>query len=182
MISRSEVIKQIMDNLTDDHLLISTTGMISREVFNHNDRDQNFYMIGSMGLASSFALGIAKSNPQKKIIILDGDGSFLMNLGASACIGYYNNKNIIHIVLDNFTYESTGNQESISKKIDLCNIAKSSGYKNVFELLKFEIKDLDLNINELSFFRIHVGIDSNKKISRVNHSPEEITKKFNLSL
>ena len=60
-------------------------------------------MIGSMGLASSFALGVAKSNPGKKVIILDGDGSFLMNLGSSTCIGYYNSNNIIHIVLDNFS-------------------------------------------------------------------------------
>ena len=63
-------------------------------------------MIGSMGLASSFALGVAKSNPKKKIIIF-GDGSFLMNLGSSACIGYYCPNNLIHIVLDNFSYEST---------------------------------------------------------------------------
>ena len=94
-----------MEKTGSENLVISTTGMISREVFSHNDRQQNFYMIGSMGLASSFALGIAKSNPNKKIIILDGDGSFLMNLGSAACIGFYNAKNIIHIVLDNFSYE-----------------------------------------------------------------------------
>ena len=107
MISRSEAIKMIMKKTTSDHLVLSTTGMISREVFSHDDRQENFYMIGSMGLASSFGLGIAKSNPDKKIIILDGDGSFLMNLGAAACIGFYNTSNIVHIILDNFSYEST---------------------------------------------------------------------------
>ena len=66
MISRSNIISQIMEKVTGDHLVISTTGMISREVFNHKDRNENFYMIGSMGLASSFALGVAKSNPNKK--------------------------------------------------------------------------------------------------------------------
>tara|TARA_Y100000996_G_scaffold410013_1_gene391631 strand:+ start:50 stop:598 length:549 start_codon:yes stop_codon:yes gene_type:complete len=182
MISRSEAIKMIMKKTASDHLVLSTTGMISREVFAHNDRHQNFYMIGSMGLASSFAFGIAKSNPNKKIIILDGDGSFLMNLGAAACIGFYNIPNIIHIVLDNFSYESTGSQNSISKKIDLCNIAKSSGYKFVEEVVDFDINKISFDKNELSFYRIHVGIKSNEEISRVTHTPEEITNNFKLTL
>ena len=182
MISRSEAIKKIMEKTGPEDLVLSTTGMISREVFSHNDRHQNFYMIGSMGLASSFALGIAKSNPNRKIILLDGDGSFLMNLGAAACIGFYNAKNIVHIVLDNFSYESTGSQNSISKNIDLCNIAKSSGYKFVKELVDFDINNVSFDKDELSFYRIHVGIESNEEISRVTHSPEEITKNFKLQL
>ena len=182
MISRSKAIKKIMDKAGAEDLVLSTTGMISIEVFMHNDRHQNFYMIGSMGLASSFALGIAKSNPNRKIILLDGDGSFLMNLVAAACIGFYNAKNIVHIVLDNFSYESTGSQNSISKNIDLCNIAKSSGYKFVKELVDFDINNVSFDKDELSFYRIHVGIESNEEISRVTHSPEEITKKFKLQL
>lgn len=182
MISRSEAIKKIMEKTGSEDLVLSTTGMISREVFMHNDRHQNFYMIGSMGLASSFALGIAKSNPNRKIILLDGDGSFLMNLGAAACIGFYNAKNIVHIVLDNFSYESTGSQNSISKNIDLCNIAKSSGYKFVKELVDFDINNVSFDKDELSFYRIHVGIESNEEISRVTHSPEEIAKNFKLQL
>tara|TARA_B100000941_G_scaffold287836_1_gene263689 strand:+ start:5922 stop:6476 length:555 start_codon:yes stop_codon:yes gene_type:complete len=182
MISRSDVIQQIMSKVSENDLVVSTTGMISREVFNHNDRNENFYMIGSMGLASSFALGVAKSNPGKKVIILDGDGSFLMNLGSSTCIGYYNANNIIHIVLDNFSYESTGNQPSISKQIDLCNIAKSSGYKKVLELIEFDIRNINFELNELSFYRVMVGVDKDEKISRVEHSPETITMNFKGSL
>tara|TARA_B100000678_G_scaffold124478_1_gene104204 strand:+ start:93 stop:644 length:552 start_codon:yes stop_codon:yes gene_type:complete len=183
MISRSNIISQIMEKVTNDHLVISTTGMISREVFNHKDRNENFYMIGSMGLASSFALGVAKSNPKKKIIILDGDGSFLMNLGSSACIGYYCPNNVIHIVLDNFSYESTGNQLSISKRIDLCNIAISSGYKKVLEIPEFNINKINFDSKELSFYRVFAGIeDDNVEISRVKHSPESIKYNFNKSL
>jgi len=182
MISRSDAIKIIMDKISPNHLVVSSTGMISRELFNIHDRKENFYMIGSMGLASSFAFGIAKSNPDKKIIILDGDGSFLMNLGAAACIGFYNTSNIVHIILDNFSYESTGSQNSISKKIDLCNIAKSSGYKFVEEIVNFDINKISFDRNELSFYRIHVGIKSNEEISRVTHTPEEITNNFKLTL
>ena len=97
-------------------------------------------------------------------------------------IGFYNAKNIVHIVLDNFSYESTGSQNSISKNIDLCNIAKSSGYKFVKELVDFDINNVSFDKDELSFYRIHVGIESNEEISRVTHSPEEITKNFKLQL
>ena len=178
MISRSEAIKMIMKKTTSDHLVLSTTGMISREVFAHNDRHQNFYMIGSMGLAASFAMGISISNQEKKIIVLDGDGSFLMNLGSSSSIGFYNPKNFIHIVLDNFSYQSTGNQPSVSEKIDLCNIATSSGYKIVDEFKKFNSRDIDLNTNELTFYRIHVSKESSEDISRVSHAPNDIMMNF----
>tara|TARA_B100001996_G_scaffold222959_1_gene171514 strand:- start:305 stop:853 length:549 start_codon:yes stop_codon:yes gene_type:complete len=182
MISRSEAIKIIMDKITPNHLVISTTGMISRELFNIKDRKENFYMIGSMGLAASFAMGISISNPEKKIIVLDGDGSFLMNLGSSSSIGFYNPKNFFHIVLDNFSYQSTGNQPSVSEKIDLCNIANSSGYKNVQEFKEFNSTNIDLNIDELSFYRIHVSKESSEDISRVNHTPDDIMINFQSTL
>ena len=178
MISRSEAIKIIMDKISPNHLVISTTGMISRELFNIHDRKENFYMIGSMGLAASFAMGISISNPEKKIIILDGDGSFLMNLGSSSSIGFYSPKNFIHIVLDNFSYQSTGNQPSVSEKIDLCNIATSSGYKIVDEFKKFNSRDINLNTNELTFYRIHVSKESSEDISRVSHAPNDIMMNF----
>ena len=106
-----------------------------------------------------------------------------MNLGASACIGYYCPNNVIHIVLDNFSYESTGNQLSISKQIDLCNIAISSGYKKVLEIPEFNINKINFDPKELSFYRVFAGIENdNVEISRVKHSPESIKYNFNKSL
>mgnify|MGYP001259007200 CR=1 FL=1 len=104
--------------------------------------------------------------------------SFLMNLGSSSSIGFYSPKNFIHIVLDNFSYQSTGNQPSVSEKIDLCNIATSSGYKIVDEFKKFNSRDIDLNTNELTFYRIHVSKESSEDISRVSHAPNDIMMNF----
>ena len=134
MFARSEVIKLIMNKVAKDDLVISTTGMISREIFSFRDRKNNFYMIGSMGLANSLAIGVAVSNPSKNVIVFDGDGSFLMNMGSVACAGYYRPKNLTHIVLDNYGYQSTGNQKTISNSLDLSMIAKSMGYENSFSL------------------------------------------------
>ena len=100
--------------------------MISREVFFTNDRPGNFYMIGSMGLLSSFGLGLALQFPEKKVYILEGDGSALMSLGTLPLIATESPKNLFHVILDNEAYESTGSQPSISSKVDLDEIAKKT--------------------------------------------------------
>jgi len=181
MITRNEAIKLIMNKLEDDDLVISTTGMISREIYSYKDRKANFYMIGSMGLATSFATGIAISNPKNNVVIFDGDGSLLMNLGSVACTGYYSPKNLTHIVLDNYSYQSTGSQSSISKDIDICKIASASGYELVKDFPQFQERDLDeinISINNLSLYRIHVSMEDTHDISRVSHLPIEITNNF----
>ncbi|GIT69957.1 MAG: hypothetical protein Ct9H300mP27_10610 [Chloroflexota bacterium] len=77
--------------------MITTTGMISREVFDIHDRTNNFYMLGSMGLLSSFGLGLAITFPDKRIWILEGDGSALMSLGTLPLIASESPKNIVHL-------------------------------------------------------------------------------------
>ena len=181
MITRNEVIKLIMNKITEEDLIISTTGMISREIYSCNDRKANFYMIGSMGLASSFAAGIAISNPEKNVVIFDGDGSFLMNMGATACIGYYSPANLTHIVLDNYSYQSTGAQPSISKGIDICSIAIASGYRSAIDFNEFQESDLaSINIakDSLALYRIHVKNENTHNIPRVSHLPKDITNNF----
>jgi thiamine pyrophosphate-dependent acetolactate synthase large subunit-like protein len=181
MISRREAINLISKKLNKNDLVISTTGMISRELFELFDRVENFYMIGSMGLASSFALGIALSNPKMNIFILDGDGSFIMNGGAAYTIGYYKPQNLTHIVLDNKSYQSTGNQESISGEIDFCRIAESSGYEIISDLnntTEEDIMKINFNTNKLSFYRINVDIKNSDLTPRVSHSPKSITTNF----
>ena len=86
-----------------------------------------------------------------------------MNLGAAACIGFYNTSNIVHIILDNFSYESTGRQNSISNKIDLCNIAKSSGYKFVDEIINFDINKISFDKKELLIKKTVNNLSFNKR-------------------
>ena len=90
-------------------------------------------MIGSMGLASSIGLGVALKNAKKKIFVFDGDGNILMNLGSLITIGTTKPKNLVHIVFDNSSHESTGGQPTATNKIQLGKIAKSVNYK-VFQV------------------------------------------------
>lgn len=130
---RREAIETIV-NTADKEAIISSTGLISRELFELKDSPWNFYMTGSMGLASSIGLGIAVNMPDKKIIVVEGDGSLLMNLGTMPTIGYFKPKNLIHIALDNNAYEACSKEPSISKTAKLDRIAEAVGYNLVREV------------------------------------------------
>ena len=177
----TEAFQEILPLISDEPV-IHANGFICRESFALKDREANFYMIGSMGLASSIGLGIAMCKPDKKVIIIDGDGNVLMALGTLAMIAAEAPKNLIHVVIDNEVYESTGSQRSLSGKIKLEQVAKSSGYKNVLRIdKKEEIKDAFLKLKELTgpnFLLIKVEPCFDSSTGRVTHTPEEITERF----
>ena len=182
MIDRYTAIKAILHRVNPEDLVLSTTGMISREVFVTNDRSGNFYMIGSMGLLSSFGLGLALQLPEKKVYILEGDGSALMSLGTLPLIATESPKNLFHVILDNESYESTGSQPSISSKVDLDDIAKSSGYPHVaraedLESLECVLSDCDANAGP-HLILVKSGIAPVEGIPRISHPPTEIRDRF----
>lgn len=129
---RKEAIGTIFNNSTRTNAFVFSTGLISREAYKRCDSEQNFYMVGSMGLASSIGLGIATNNKNKNVVVIEGDASLLMNLGSLATIGHYSPENLVHIVLDNQSYASCSEESSLSKTIDLAAVAHVSGYKKVF--------------------------------------------------
>ena len=131
MIPRDRAVAAMVGALGADDLLVSTTGMISRETFNALDRPGNFYMLGSMGLASAFALGLALVRPRRRVVVLEGDGSALMSLGTLPLIASERPANLVHVVLDNRAYESTGGQPSITAGVDLAEIGRSAGYRSI---------------------------------------------------
>ena len=104
MIDRITAIETILNRVKDGDLVLSTTGMISREVFVTDDRPGNFYMIGSMGLLSSFGLGLALMSPQQRVRVIEGDGSALMSLGNMPLIATERPGNLVHLILDNEAY------------------------------------------------------------------------------
>jgi len=116
--------------LLSDAIVVHANGHIARAAFNVEDRLGNFYMIGSMGLASSIGLGIALSRPQQRVVIYDGDGNLLMNLGSTAMIAHTAPANLIHLVFDNGVYASTGNQVAVSQTVPLDRIAGAAGYRS----------------------------------------------------
>ena len=182
MISRIDAIKIIADHVDDDELVISTTGMISREFFVTQDRPGNFYMLGSMGLASSFGLGLALLNPNQRVVVIEGDGSTLMSMGTLALIASEAPPNFLHIILDNESYESTGAQPSITGQIDLAEIAASCGYRHAervegAEQLARALTNGEGN-HEPRLILAKVGIAPVKNISRVTHTPVEIRDQF----
>ena len=101
---REEAIEVICSCITDE-VIVSANGFISRDLFSTLDKNTNFYMIGSMGLASSIGLGVALKNPKKRVIVFDGDGNVLMNLGSLVTIGSLKVRNFIHILFDNHIHE-----------------------------------------------------------------------------
>lgn len=108
---------------------MSTTGLISREVFSEYDSPRNIYVPGSMGLASSIGLSIALCNQNKRVIVIDGDASLLMNFGSLVTIGANRPRNLLHIVLDNESYGSCSEEKSLSSFANFAKIARDVGYE-----------------------------------------------------
>ncbi|MQF80219.1 hypothetical protein FIL93_00045 [SAR202 cluster bacterium AD-493-K16_JPT_193m] len=182
MIPRSKAIEIILEQLDDETAVLSTTGMITREVYAAKDRPGNFYMIGSMGLTSSVALGISLLNPNRETIILEGDGSALMGMGTIALIASETPTNLIHIILDNESYESTGAQPTISSKISLDDIASAAGYQSVHRVDDAEGIKTELAVCRTSpgphFILVKCSIAPVPGIGRVDISPVEIRDRF----
>jgi phosphonopyruvate decarboxylase len=125
---RHELLKALQASVKEEDILVATTGYTGRELYALEDRPNQFYMVGSMGCASSFGLGLALARPERRVIVLDGDGAALMRLGALAAIGREQPANLVHVVLDNGVHESTGGQPVALPGADFVAIAAALGY------------------------------------------------------
>ena len=185
VITREDAIKVIMDELNDNAIIVSTTGYTSREVFeyrenNKEDHNKSFYNIGSMGCASSIGLSIALEHPEKKIVIFDGDGALLMQMGALSTIGKYHPSNYIHIVFDNNTHESTGGQPTNSNSINLLKTALSSNYESGsiisnLEALKQTVRTFHVKKGPIMLV-VKIKQGSRTDLQRPNKEPREYKK------
>lgn len=128
-LTRDDVVSAVLAEAGDARLL-STTGYLSRSLFNLGDSDRNFYMQGSMGHAAGIALGAALARPDKQFVILDGDGAVLMHMGSLATIGDVAPLNLVHVVFDNGVYDSTGGQRTGSQRTDFVAAALACGYRD----------------------------------------------------
>ena len=150
---RSEVFESIVPVISDE-LVICNIGLPSQELHMLDDQPTNFYMLGTMGLASSVGLGLAMAQ-SKKVISIDGDGSVLTNLGTLPTIANNVRRNFILLIIDNGSYGSTGDQPTYTgKKTSLAAVARACGCENVIEcqgedtadVLKDALKSSDLMI------------------------------------
>ena len=178
--SRGRAIGAILNLLTDE-LLIVCNGFPSREAYTLRDRPENFYMIGSMGVAPSIALGVALARPDRTVVVFDGDGNVLMGMGTLATIGAFKPKNLVHIVFDNEVYGSTGNQPTLSRTVRLDQIAKAAGYRRVERVL--ELDDLVYEAQTMltqegpSFLLMKVS-ELTDDVGRVEIDPPAMTERF----
>ena len=134
--ARQDVLSQLLagSNLQDT-VLIASTGFNGRELYAIEDRPNQLYMVGSMGCAASFGLGLSLVRPDKKVIVIDGDGAVLMRMGNMATVAAYAGDNFYHLLLDYHVHESTGGQATVSSAVDFPAVARACGYQSVFPSL-----------------------------------------------
>lgn len=143
--SREFAMKVIVDNMSPKDAVVSTTGMLSRELFEYRvekdiGHEKDFLTVGSMGHASAIALGIAMQRPNKQIFCLDGDGAAIMHMGCLATIGQNGPSNLKHIIINNGSHDSVGGQptDAQNSNFSFCDIAKACGYKEAKSVLTEE--------------------------------------------
>ncbi|MFI6172679.1 thiamine pyrophosphate-dependent enzyme [Nocardia sp. NPDC051052] len=129
-LTRAKVVSELLDRLTGQ-LLVTTTGYLSRQVHHERDRPETLYMQGSMGHAAAIGLGLATARPDRGVVVLDGDGAFMMHLGTGSTVAAAGADNLVHIVVDNRCYESTGCQRSTSDGMDWPALGIGLGYRTV---------------------------------------------------
>ena len=182
---RADAVARVADRIGPDGLTIACNGMIGRELYTHRDSPSQFYMIGSMGLASSIGLGLALVRPSRPVVVLDGDGNVLMGLGALASVAAAAPENFFHIVFDNAAHGSTGDQRTISDRVPLEDVALAAGYRHVERVTGLD--DIDAAMTRLraeagpAMLLIEVERGNQPGIGRVEPSPPELTARFRAS-
>ena len=129
---RAQCIAMLYPEL-EDKLVVTIMGACAQELYDLGHRENFFYLQHAMGLASSIGLGLALHRPEERVVVLDGDGSVLMNLGGLATVARYRPKNLLHVIFDNGSLLSTGGFDSHTTAgvTDLAQIARGAGIENV---------------------------------------------------
>jgi len=185
--SREYVLTKIFNAIKPGSIIISTTGKTSRELYEIRKElgkldSIDLMLVGSMGHASSLSLGVALENKNRNIFCIDGDGSLIMHMGALSTIGKYSPSNFRHILLNNFSHDSVGGQESSSDIIDFNALSKAVSYNNYFEIS--EKSDFGKTFSDFqeslgpSFLEILISKGSRPDLSRPDLTPYQNKKEF----
>jgi phosphonopyruvate decarboxylase len=183
-ISRFAAIRAAVKQLGNEPL-VHANGYPSRESHAVADRPQNFYMIGSMGLASAIALGVALNRPSPATVVFDGDGNLLMNLGILPMVGARAPKRFLHCVFDNEVYGSTGNQMSAAAGVRLDVVAAAAGYRTVAAAVTED--DVARHVatalaSDGPHFLLIKVTPEQADVPRIAHTPAQIRDRFRASL
>ena len=176
--SREEAIQNVASVLGGKDAIVSTTGMISRELFEYRTamnegHERDFLTVGSMGHASQIALGIALAKQDRNVWCFDGDGASIMHMGSMAIVANKAPKNYIHVVFNNGAHDSVGGQPTVGLKIDLPAVAKAVGYKQIFSVDNKD--DLQKQLSNLGegpiFLEVKVKKGNRKDLGRPTTTP-----------
>jgi len=183
-INREKAIESIVESISEDDIIVSTTGKTSRELYevcskNPRGHRNNFYNVGSMGHVNAIGLEIALQN-KNNVFILDGDGALIMHMGSLATIGHYEPKNLTHIIFDNKSHESTGGQPTVSRTINIPLVLEACNYKNIsyIESVSQLSEALMSKSHELKGFVIETKKGSREDLGRPNDSPQKTKIRF----
>lgn len=179
---REQALRSILECVYEDTYIVSTTGKISRELYEQSDalygeHNRLFMTVGGMGHASMIAYGMAQADRSKQIVCIDGDGAVMMHMGALAFIAKQSPSNLLHIVINNAAHESVGSMPTGFSGGTYSQIAASCGYKNTYvakteTALRSAVKDA-LKRNELSLIEVMVSLEARSDLGRPKESARE---------
>lgn len=178
--TREEAIQTVAAALGEKDCIVSTTGMISRELFEYRTamnqgHERDFLTVGSMGHASQIALGIALAQPDRRVWCFDGDGAAIMHMGSMAIVANKAPKNYVHVVFNNGAHDSVGGQPTVGLKIDLPAVAKAVGYKATYSVdSKAELESVLAKVNSFespALLEIKVKKGNRKDLGRPTTTP-----------
>jgi phosphonopyruvate decarboxylase len=184
---REDAVKLIIDSIDTDDIVVSTTGMTSREVFEYREtlghgHEKDFLIVGGMGHASQVALGIALKETVRRVFCLDGDGAAIMHMGSMAINGISGSENLFHIVLNNGAHDSVGGQPTVGHKIDFIQIAEACRYRTFSRVEKKD--EINTSLKKIMgapgphFLEIRVNKGNRKDLGRPTTSPVDNKKAF----
>jgi sulfopyruvate decarboxylase subunit beta len=184
---RAEAVRVLARWLAPDDLLVCCNGMVGRELWTYGERPGNFYMMGSMGLGLSIAVGVALACAARRVVALDGDGNVLMGLSSLGTAATEPVPNLLHVVLDNHMHASTGGQRTISGLVPLERVALGMGYRSARRVTS--LPALEAELDELAvggkpgptMLLCEVEPGNVKGIGRVELEPPALAQRFALA-
>lgn len=181
-LSREEAILTVAAAIGEKDIIVSTTGMISRELFEYRTQmnqghERDFLTVGSMGHASQIALGIALEKTDRRVWCFDGDGACIMHMGGMAIVASKNPRNYFHVVFNNGAHDSVGGQPTVGLSICLPDVARAVGYKKAYSVSSMEsLQEILQQIQDEEgplFLQICVKKGNRKDLGRPTTTPVE---------
>jgi thiamine pyrophosphate-dependent acetolactate synthase large subunit-like protein len=181
VMNRADLTKRLVARLKQDEAVIGGIGNTNFDLWAAERRPQNFYMLGSMGLAAPIALGVALAQPARRVVALEGDGSILMQLGCLATIAMLRQKNLVLVIMDNGMYQVTGAQPTATAaSADIVAIARGAGIaKSAWAADESDFEQLlERALAEDGPWLIAVRIDDKPAVGQTERDPAQIRDRF----